>query len=290
MNTNDLYREIKRKISGYAEQDEAIKAVIAIGSSTRSDVPADEYSDLDLIIVTDSPDRWCSGEYQELFGNVSISFIEPTLGGGMERRCIYDDDKDVDMIIFTPEQFGKALREGVAQWVMNRGYALLYDGGDYVELIPKFVTPVVSRSKMNEEEFANTVNDFYFHNIWACKKLRRGELWSAKMCIDSYLKNLLLKMIEQYQLCISDADVWHDGRFLDRWADSTVTDELKDCFAHYDNEDCKRAIAATHRLFARLARAVADKSGHAYPERAEKCAMAYIISTTNIKGRTCKED
>ena len=35
MNTNDRYREIKRKICGYAEQDEAIKAVIAIGSLTR---------------------------------------------------------------------------------------------------------------------------------------------------------------------------------------------------------------------------------------------------------------
>jgi aminoglycoside 6-adenylyltransferase len=289
MNTNDRYRDIKRNICGYAQQDKTIKAVIAIGSSTRSNIPADEYSDLDLIIVTDSPDRWYSGEYQELFGNVSISFIEPTLGGGRERRCIYDDDKDVDMIIFTPEQFGKALREGAVQCVMNRGYALLYDSGDYADLIPKFFTPAVSRSKMNEEEFSNTVNDFYFHNIWACKKLRRGELWSAKMCIDAYLKNLLLKMIEQYQLCISDADVWHDGRFLDLWADKSVLDELKHCFAHYAPDDCKRAIAATHRLFARLARAVADKNSHAYPESAEKCALSYIITTTNIKDSSWKE-
>lgn len=289
MNTNERYREIKRKICGYAEQDENIKAVIAIGSSTRSNVPADEYSDLDLIIVTDSPDRWYSGEYQEFFGNVNISFIEPTLGGGMERRCIYDDDKDVDMIIFTPEQFSKALREGDAKWVMNRGYAFLYDDGDYTGLIPKFVTPAYRRKKMNKDEFANTVNDFYFHNIWACKKLRRGELWSAKMCIDSYLKNLLLKMIEQYQLCISDDDIWHDGRFLDRWADKSVLNELQHCFAHYDNDDCKRAISATHRLFARLARAVAEKSGHTYSEKAEECAMAYIISTTDLVNRTWKE-
>ena len=58
---------------------------------------ADEYSDLDLFIVTNNTERWFSGEYPERFGNVSISFIEPTLGGGRERRCIYDEDKDVDM-------------------------------------------------------------------------------------------------------------------------------------------------------------------------------------------------
>ena len=272
----ERYYDIKQKLVDHARQDKAIKAVIAIGSSTRSDVPADEYSDLDLIIVTDLPDGWYSGEYPELLGKVSISFIEPTLGGGKERRCIYDDDKDVDMIIFTPEQFENALKDGSAEWVMNRGYSLLYDGSNYAQLIPQFVTLEVSRPVMTEEEFTNIVNDFFFHNIWACKKLRRGELWSAKMCIDAYLKNLLLKMIEQYRLCNADTDVWHDGRFLDRWADSSVINELKYCFAHYDNEECKTALSRTHKLFARLARSVADKRGHAYPERAEKCAWLYI--------------
>ena len=276
MNTNDRYHDIKQSLRRYAGQDGAIKAVAAIGSSTLPDVPADEYSDLDLIIVTDSPEGWYSGEYPEKLGNVSISFIEPTLGGGKERRCIYDGDRDVDMIIFTPRQFENALREGAAEWVMNRGYALLYDGGGYTELIPQFVSHGISRPVMTCEDFANTVNDFYFHNIWACKKLRRGELWSAKMCIDSYLKERLLKMIEEYQLCTADTDVWHDGRFLDRWADSSVLDELKNCFAHYDKEECRAALSATHRLFARLARAVADKRAFAYPEKAEECARAYI--------------
>ena len=277
----ERYRDIKQKLCKYAEQDKDMKAVIAIGSSTRSQVPADDFSDLDLIIVTSSPDRWYSGEYPEKFGNVSISFIEPTLGGGKERRCIYDEDRDVDMIIFTPLQFENALKEGVAEWVMNRGWILLYDGGGYVEMIPQFVKLEVHHAVMTKEEYENTVNDFFFHNIWACKKLRRGELWSAKMCIDSYLKERLLKMIGQYQLCFGDTDIWHDGRFLDRWADSSILDELKDCFAHYDNDDCRRALLSTHKLFARLARAVADNRGLAYPEKAEACAMSYMTGTIN---------
>ena len=275
----DRYRDIKQKLCKYAEQDKDIKAVIAIGSSTRSDLPADEFSDLDLIIVTSAPDRWYSGEYPAFFGNVSISFIEPTLGGGKERRCIYDADRDVDMIIFTPLQFEKALKEGVAEWVMNRGWKLLYDGGDYAKKIPQFVTLEVHHVVMTDAEYENTVNDFFFHIIWACKKFRRGELWSAKMCIDGYLKERLLKMIEQNQLCFGDTDVWHDGRFLDRWADSSVLDELKDCFAHYDSDDCRRALLATQRLFARLARTVADKRGFLYPEKAEECALSYMTGT-----------
>lgn len=44
----DRYRDIKQKLCKYAGQDSDIKAVIAIGSSTRSDLPADEYWTLTL--------------------------------------------------------------------------------------------------------------------------------------------------------------------------------------------------------------------------------------------------
>ena len=83
-------------------------------------------------------------------GNVSISFIEPTLGGGKERRCIYDEDRDVDMIISTPLQFENALKEGVAEWVMNRGWILLYDGSGHAEMIPQFVKLEVHHAVMTK--------------------------------------------------------------------------------------------------------------------------------------------
>ena len=274
--SDDRYAEIKRKIIGYAEQDGDIEAVMAIGSSTRDELPADEYSDLDLIIATAAPEKWFSGEYPALFGNVSISFIEPTLGGGKERRCIYDGDKDVDMIIFTPAQFGAAIKDGTAGWVMNRGYKILYDSGRFSGMISEHIKPAAERPEMTEEQFVNIVNDFFFHNIWACKKLRRGELWSAKMCTDAYLKERLLKMIEQYEIVSSGSDVWHDGRFLDRWADRSVIGELGSCFAHYDTDDCRKALCATHDLFARLASFVAEKRGFRYPKEAQECAARYL--------------
>lgn len=270
---NDRYKDIKNRLVRLAEQDENIRAVIAIGSSVRSDVPADEFSDLDLIIASSNTEKWFSGEYPKRLGEVSISFIEPTLGGGRERRCIYDDDKDVDMIIFTPQQLESAFKDGAAQWVMDRGYVFLYDADSFAELAKKYVSPVTDRPPMSSDEFENIVNDFYFHNIWAAKKLLRGEIWSAKMCIDSYLKTRLLKIIEQYH---SDKDVWHDGRFIDKWADAQILDELTRCFAHYDINDCAAALAATHKLFARLSNAVAEKRGFVCPQKAQACAARYL--------------
>ena len=269
----DNYADIKSRLIGFSQADEDIRAVIAIGSSTRDDTPADEFSDLDLIIATRDPEKWYSGEYPEKLGQSCISFIEPTLGGGKERRSIYDGGRDVDMIIFTPQQLENAFKEGAAQWVMDRGYKMLYDADGFTALAQKYVELSVVKRDMPQDEFDNIVNDFFFHNIWACKKLLRGELWSAKMCIDSYLKQRLLTVIE---LCRSDRDVWHDGRFFDSWAGEEILEQLKSCFAHYDTADCAKALLATHELFAMTAREAAKKHGFTYPQKAQQTAAEYL--------------
>lgn len=283
----DRYEQIKRRMLECARQDGDIEAVVAIGSSVRGTAEADEFSDLDLIIATRATESWCSGAYPARLGDVRISFVEPTLGGRQERRVIFEDDRDVDMIIFTPDQFRTAILDGTAQWVMNRGYAVLYDSRDYSALLRQHIRPQIFQPMMSAAEFSNVVNDFYFHNIWACKKRRRGELWAAKQCVDGYLKNHLLKMIELYCAQRHSVDVWHDGRFIDRWADQDILEELKHCFARYDREETHRALLATHGLFARLARAAAQALGYPYPQGAEECARRYLRAS-GVEGEKSK--
>ena len=272
----DKYADVKNNLLERAEQDTDIKAVVVIGSSVRTEVKADEFSDLDLLIATENPEKWVIGEYPEKLGKVSISFVELTLGGGKERRIIYEEDLDVDMIIFTPKQFTDTIKNGVAQWIMNRGYDVMYDSGGFTERIRQNIRHGHMDPKITDTDYLNLVNDFYFHNIWAYKKLLRGEIWATKMCVDAYLKKGLLKMMELYCFYRNGTDVWHDGRFLDRWADDDIVRELKSCFAHYDKDDIKVALMATHKLFDRLAQTVAEILGYAYPYEAEKCAQKYI--------------
>ncbi len=272
----DKYKAIKTKLLEVAQKDEKIKAIIAIGSSTRQATKADEYSDLDLNIATEDIDSWLYGEIPEQLGNLKISFVEPTLGSGKERRVFYEDALDVDMIVYTPMQFENVIKEGVASWVCNRGYLVLYDTLDFSSMMAQYVSKEIKCTDLSESEFKNLVHDFYFHIIWASKKILRGELWSAKMCIDAYLKNYLLKMIEMYSSCSYQVDVWHDGRFLDRWADDTTKEELKNCFAHYDRDDMVRAMSATFNFFRRLSQSVADFRKYTYPKEAEEYAISFI--------------
>ncbi len=274
--TPDKYHEIKRRLLLLAEKRAEIKAVVAIGSSTRSDVPADEYSDLDLIIATDDTESLLYGNLPAELGNVKISFVEPTLGGGIERRVLYGGWLDVDMIVFTTEQFLNAVNDGTANWVMNRGYTVLHDRIGATELLKQKINAEILKPDFSEGEFQNLASNFYFHTVWAAKKLLRGEFWSAKMCLDSYLKNLLLKVLEVHAATKNHADVWHDGRFLDRWADEEIRAELKNCFARYDKADMKNALKSTHRLFAKIAKETAALKNFAYPDEAEKFSKEFL--------------
>ncbi len=273
----DRYSEIKRRMLDIATADKSIKAIVAIGSSTRSEVKADEYSDLDLLIATDDTESWLYGNTPDKLGEIKISFVEDSLGGTKERRILYDNALDVDMIVFTPEQFKNVIKEGVAEWVCNRGYSVLYDTMDFGILLAENVSRKTNHNVLTESEYINIVNDFCFHIVWASKKILRGELWTAKMCIDAYLKNHLLKMIEMYSVCKYKTDVWHDGRFLDRWADDNIKNTLPKCFAHYEKEDMISALSETKALFTKTAKETAEIIGYHYPENAINYAN-YLLS------------
>ena len=266
----DRFAGIRARLQEIAAQDENLKAVIAIGSGTRQEVPADEFSDLDLIIATKHPADWLYGNIPDRLGEMRISFTEPTLGGGMERRMLFEGSIDVDLIVFTPEQLTQAILDGQAGLVMNRGYAVLHDTMGASALIAHHIRPTAYFTPMSEAAFVGVVNDFFFHAVWADKKLRRGEIWTAKMCIDAYMKRLLLR-----ERC-TETDVWYDGRFLDRWAGEETTAALSGCFAHYDPADMAIALRETVQLFVRTGQEAARKHSYAWPSQVQEYAESLL--------------
>ena len=275
MSRMDKYFDIRQRLVYLSSQNCGLCAIIAIGSSVRTCVPGDELSDLDLIIVCENPDDWISGDLPAQLGTVKLSFAEPTFAGGMERRILYDDSLDVDFVVLTPEQIEQAIICGIASVVMGRGYKVLYDNMNITDKLKDFPAQTSYR-KMTEQEFLNVVNDFWFHTVWAAKKILRGELWTAKMCVDAYMKKLLLKMLEAARA--EQADVWHDGRYLEKWAGEETVTSLEGCFAHYDKIDLTHALHNTAELFSKLSQSVARDYGFSHPYDAEAYAHSLLIT------------
>ncbi|MFC4553392.1 aminoglycoside 6-adenylyltransferase, partial [Halorussus sp. GCM10023401] len=121
------------------------------------------------------------------------------------------------------------------------------------------------------EEFRERRADCWYHAVWTAKKLRRGEVWTAKSCLDGYLKReCLLPMLGWHTRARHGREPWYEGRFLEEWADDRALADLRGTFADYDAEDCWRALFETTDCFEWVADEVADELGYDPDLRGER--------------------
>jgi aminoglycoside 6-adenylyltransferase len=121
---------------------------------------------------------------------------------------------------------------------------------------------------LDAARLAQLANDFWYHALWAAKKLRRGELYVAKQACDGYLKALLTELLAT-DARESGREPWHRGRFLERWAEPHDLAELGESYAAYDAPDIAGAIKATASMFKRLERDVSRRGFDPFVEHDE---------------------
>lgn len=277
------FEQLIENFLGWARREDNIRAAVVIGSQARvDDHPADEWSDLDLLIVANDPKPlWETSDWLRNVGVPWISFVEPAPDEGFEHRVLFEGGLDVD---FAPIAAGDLLSMAgqhlspVMADILRRGVKVILDKDG---LADKFQAPTGTPSPEpppSEAEFLNRVNDFWYHTVWTGKRLRRGELWRANSCCDIYLKNLLRKMMEWHARATrgQGVDTWMRGQFLEEWADPKVVASLTGVFAHYDEEDIWRALQATMELYTTLAVETADLLNYPYPSFGEQKARDLV--------------
>ena len=95
---------------------------------------------------------------------------------------------------------------------------------------------------------AQLASDVWYHALWAAKKLRRGEVWVARACVDCYLQARLVELAALDARTLDPAaDTWHGGRFLERWADERIVDGLWHSLTR-DRDDVPGAIRRKRRV------------------------------------------
>jgi len=222
----------------------------------------------------------------------------------VERRVLFEGARDVDFAVLPYDRFHQAarflpllrrfpplfrllpkglasrIREDVAQAanVLGRGVRVLVDKDGLAAKLTLVFAEAQPYRPPTQREFLNAANDFWYHAVLTAKKLRRGELWWAKGCLDSYMKQLLLRMVEWQARATKgpDYDTWQLGRFLEEWADPRALAGLRDAFAHYDEEDTWRALLASMDLFRWLATETAERLGYPYPTAADERVTEWV--------------
>jgi aminoglycoside 6-adenylyltransferase len=232
------------QVAAWAAEQQDVHVALLLGSQARSNSPADELSDVDVVLFVDKPERYLRDPtWTKRFGEPLLSFVEATPVSGIdERRVLFRDGLEVDFS-FAPSAAGTALPADAAP-ILTRGLRVLY--GDFGLEVPALPEPDPPPTQAQLDRLAN---DFWYHLLWAAKKLRRGEVLQAKQACDGHLTGLLVELARWRGY---GRDTWHGFRFFECWAGEDLVGALGPTFAAYDAQDAGRALRAKGDLFGRL--------------------------------------
>jgi aminoglycoside 6-adenylyltransferase len=261
LNVNTRTDLIAAAIADWASERQDVHAAVVVGSRARTEEPADRWSDLDVFLVVDDPEPYVAdGAWVSEFGRPVLTFVEPTaVGGERERRVLYGSGDDVDLALVPLAALDLLDSPEVAS-LIARGYRVLIDKIGLEERLRAAHAPILTTPA--QAELTEVASDFWYHALWSAKKLRRGEVFTAKQCIDGYLKARLVTLLRWHARAVDPAaETWHAGRFLERWADPGALAALEDSYARYDVRDVARALWATIDLWETLEAETASRLG-----------------------------
>src|SRR5436309_1608918 len=95
--------ELLDRIIAWAEGNPDIRAAFLVGSRARAEVPADEWSDLDVPLIAVNPEQYlATTDWLSALGEPWLTFLEGMIVGGQERRVLFAGGLDVDFALFSP--------------------------------------------------------------------------------------------------------------------------------------------------------------------------------------------
>lgn len=263
LNVNTRTDLMTAAVVDWSSEREDIRALLVVGSQARAKVPADRWSDLDIVLIVDDPEPYAEDpSWVRQFGQPVLTFLEDTPVGQRERRVLYETGEDVDFPLFPVTALELLEQSENAANLLARGYRVVIDKIDLAERLARVAATAEQPSAPNQREYTDLASDFWYHALWAAKKLRRGEVLTAKGCLDGYMKDRLLTLLEWHARALDPSvDTWHAGRFVERWADPGALAALEKAYAYYNVRDVARALWETIELWQGLEKETASRLG-----------------------------
>jgi aminoglycoside 6-adenylyltransferase len=271
--------DIQEQILNWAKREDAIRALILIGS--RAAHVADKYSDYDISIFCTGYKPYAdSEEWLSQIGRVWICVSDTVYRVNQEfptRLVIFEGCIKVDFSLFSLNVLHDIVSRRPLPAEYDLGYQVLLDKDELTLSLPKPSFKSESFKKPTEQEFLRIVNEFWFEAYHVAVYLKREDLWLAK-CRAAQVNDFLLKMIEWHTQITRNLEnsVPHSGKRMRSWVEESTWKALYQVFAHFDTSDSFKALNSATALFRQLATETANQLQYNYLTNVDKNITGYI--------------
>ncbi len=267
-----------------ARADPRVRAVILSGSRADVAVAPDALQDFDVVYVVeeiapfrDDPHWW------RLFGEPAIvQFPDAMLGappradGGFAILMQFVDGHRIDLTLLPVVSMPDFEHDGPA--------LVLHDPDGLVPPPAPAGAPHHLPEPPTAASFADVCNEFWWVVPYVAKGLVRGELTYARHHLDTVLRGQLMAMLDWCVLFSSGGarGAGKHGRFLRRALPPELWTLLEATYADARPERGWAALEAMVTLFRRVAMAVAECAGFAYPARDDERVSALLARMRSL--------
>jgi aminoglycoside 6-adenylyltransferase len=285
-------------IIAWAKGQKEIRAVIEIGSQARSDHPADDWSDIDFVVVIRYPvdsvtqhewlvdivsmfnDVWLyhddRGETQHQDWIPFVTFVSGRQKVDIVLLIISSEISTDDSLLLIVENspFPYVFTSGMRVLWDSHGYSSfppLTKSGDYIVQLP------------SGNVFYEHIAAFWLYALQVGKLNARGELWCAEQTFYCQLRPELLKFIEWHSKLLPKTSnmIWPRGRFLEEWADPQFIDSIFTTKSANNPAGLWQILRNACILFETSANEIAIKFKYKYPIEQQERAIDWLQAMEN---------
>jgi aminoglycoside 6-adenylyltransferase len=276
--------EIKNLITGFANNDTRIRAVLLNGSRANPDIAPDKFRDFDIVfIVNDLNSFIIDHSWTNIFGDKIIWQLPGEMMFGNDEKTIgfgylmlFSDQNRIDLTLFPISKFESEFKVDslTTVWI------------DKDTLFPNINEPCNKDyliGKPTQKEFSDTCNEFWWVSTYVAKGLAREEIIYAKAILETVVRPMFIKLIEwkigsenNFSVSIGKA-----GKFIERYLNETDYLKVLATYADAGIQDNWESVFLMTDLFAQFANDFSMQQKFDYNKSEQQNVIGYLRQLYN---------
>jgi aminoglycoside 6-adenylyltransferase len=274
------------KLIQWAEQRDAIRAMLLTSTRAVPNAPMDELSDYDVVLVVkDIHPFHEERSWLQDFGEVLVTYWDPIYpdpdyGLGKFGNVIqYADGLKIDFTLWPLELLQKIVRAPALPAEMDAGYRILLDKDNLTQGMKSPTYKAYIPVPPTNEAYQKAIEEFFSDPPYVAKCLLRGELLPAKWCLDYDMKHVYLRPMLEWLMGVNhnwSLPTGSLGKGLKKKLPPEIWSQLEASYAGADTADNWESLFRTMALYRRVAMEVGKGLGYDYPLNLDERVTAFV--------------